>query len=132
MAGPAAMVPPCHGLYQARVCQLCEVGRRRRAVSAGRSQTVWSTQRQDDRRCQRGLHALAQTEKGFYSDRHSFETFFRYASADPTKPCTPDIKRYLMAHSSSIHARYGDWLVPNLKRAIETIPNPLDTLCQYA
>ena len=44
------------------------------------------------------------------------------ASADPTKPSTPDIERYLMAHSSSIHARYGDWLVPDLKAAIECIP----------
>src|SRR5258708_4903994 len=47
------------------------------------------------------------------------------ASADPTKPCTPDIERYLMAHSSSIHARYGDCLGPDLKAAIECIPDPL-------
>jgi hypothetical protein len=30
-----------------------------------------------------------------------------------------------MAHSSSIHARYGDWLVGDLKAAIECIPDPL-------
>ena len=30
-----------------------------------------------------------------------------------------------MAHSSSIRARYGDWLVPDLKAAIECIRNPL-------
>ena len=37
----------------------------------------------------------------------------------------PDIERYLMAHSSSIHANYGDRLVPGLKAVIEIIPNPL-------
>jgi hypothetical protein len=30
-----------------------------------------------------------------------------------------------MAHSSSIHARRGDWLVPDLRAAIQCIPNPL-------
>jgi hypothetical protein len=30
-----------------------------------------------------------------------------------------------MGHSSSIHANYGDWLVPDLKAAIECIPDPL-------
>jgi hypothetical protein len=54
-----------------------------------------------------------------------FETFLPNASADPKKPCTPDIERYLMAHSSSIHANYGDWLVPDLKAGIECIPDPL-------
>jgi integrase len=71
------------------------------------------------------LHETVKTDKTFYSHRHSFETFLRSASADPTKPCTPDIERYLMAHSSSIHAGYGDWLVPDLKAAIECIPDPL-------
>jgi hypothetical protein len=52
----------------------------------------------------------------------------RSASADPTKPCTPDIERYLLGHSSSVHARYGDWLVPDLKAAIECIPDPFNTL----
>jgi integrase len=70
-------------------------------------------------------HETVKTHKSFCSHRHSFETFLRSASADPTKPCTPDIERYLMAHSSSIHARYGDWLVPDLKAAIECIPDPL-------
>jgi integrase len=71
------------------------------------------------------LHKTVGTDKTFYSHRHSFETFLRSASADPTKPCTPDVERYLMGHSSSIHARYGDWLVPDLRAAIECIPNPL-------
>jgi hypothetical protein len=48
------------------------------------------------------------------------------ASVDPAKPCRPDIERYLMAHSSNIHALYGDWLVPDLKAAIKCIPDPLD------
>ena len=30
-----------------------------------------------------------------------------------------------MPHSSSIHANYVDWLVPDLKAAIECIPDPL-------
>ncbi|HEY1961578.1 MAG TPA: hypothetical protein VGG69_04095 [Rhizomicrobium sp.] len=30
-----------------------------------------------------------------------------------------------MADSSSIHANYGDGLVPDLKAAIECIPDPL-------
>jgi integrase len=47
------------------------------------------------------LHETVKTHKSFYSHRHSFETFLRSASADPTKPCTPDIERYLMAHSST-------------------------------
>jgi hypothetical protein len=54
-----------------------------------------------------------------------FETFLPNASADPKKPCTPDIERYLMAHSSGIHANYGDWLVPDLKAGIECSPDPL-------
>jgi hypothetical protein len=30
-----------------------------------------------------------------------------------------------LAHSSSIHTNYGDWPVPDLKAAIECIPDPL-------
>ena len=72
------------------------------------------------------LHETVKTDKTIYSHRYSFESFLCSASADPTKPCTPDIERYLMAHNSSIHALYGDWLVPDLKAAIECIPDPLD------
>jgi hypothetical protein len=74
------------------------------------------------------LHKTVGTDKTFYSHRHSFETCLRSASADPTKPCTPDIERYLLGHSSSVHARYGDWLVPDLKAAIECIPDPFNSL----
>jgi hypothetical protein len=66
-------------------------------------------------------HSLYRAGKRSSSD---FETSSRSASADPTKPCTPDFERYLMAHSSGIHANYGDWLVPDLKAAIECIPTP--------
>ena len=40
-------------------------------------------------------------------------------------PCRADIERDLMAHRSSIRANYGDGLVPDLKAAIECIPDPL-------
>jgi len=43
----------------------------------------------------RNTVGITDPKKPFYSHRHSFETFLRSASADPTKPCTPDIERYL-------------------------------------
>jgi hypothetical protein len=61
--------------------------------------------------------------KTFYTHRHTVTTYLRSASADPTKPCTDDHERYLMAHGGGgVHADYGDYLIPDLKAAIECIP----------
>ena len=49
----------------------------------------------------------------------------RGASADSIKQVTLDIERYLMAHSSRIHARYSDWLVPDVKTALGCVRDPL-------
>jgi hypothetical protein len=66
------------------------------------------------------------TEKTFYSHRHSYETFLRSASAAVHKPCNTDFERYLFGHAGGIHDRYGDWLIPDLRAAVEcAVENPL-------